>query len=97
MRVTPHHQQIIVPLVDLSSERLVFLGGPETYLGAGGLLPCIVGTAFVFFAIGAIKSRWSLTTWWCSGSGTFIIGMSAAALAFGVGFGFRMLFNAPAG
>ena len=68
-----------------------------TYLGAGGLFPCIVGTGFVFFAIGAIKSRWSLTTWWRSGFGTFLIGMSAAALAFGVGFGFRMLFNTPAG
>jgi len=67
-----------------------------TYLGAGGLFPCIVGTAFVFFAIGAIKSWWSLTTWWRSGLETFLIGMSAAALAFGVGFGFRMLFNAPA-
>ncbi|MGA8692144.1 MAG: VIT1/CCC1 transporter family protein [Methyloceanibacter sp.] len=68
-----------------------------TYLGAGGLLPCIVGTGFVFFAIGAIKSRWSLTKWWRSGFGTFFIGMSAAALAFGVGFGFRTLFNVSTG
>jgi VIT1/CCC1 family predicted Fe2+/Mn2+ transporter len=68
-----------------------------TYLGAGGLVPCMVGTGVVFFAIGAIKSRWSLTTWWRSGFATFCIGMSAAALAFGVGFGFRMLFNLSAG
>jgi VIT1/CCC1 family predicted Fe2+/Mn2+ transporter len=68
-----------------------------TYLGAGGLVPCVVGTGVVFFAIGAIKSRWSLTTWWRSGFATFCIGMSAAALAFGVGFGFRMLFNLSAG
>jgi VIT1/CCC1 family predicted Fe2+/Mn2+ transporter len=67
-----------------------------TYLGAGGLVPCMVATGFVFFAIGAIKSRWSLTTWWRSGLGTFLIGMSAAALAFSVGFGFRMLFNVSA-
>jgi VIT1/CCC1 family predicted Fe2+/Mn2+ transporter len=67
-----------------------------TYLGAGGLVPCVVGTGVVFFAIGAIKSGWSLTTWWRSGFGT-CIGMSAAALAFGVGFGFRMLFNLSAG
>jgi len=66
-----------------------------TFLGAGGLVPCGVATGVVFFAIGAIKSRWSLTSWWRSGFGTFVIGMSAAALAFGVGFGFRMLFDVP--
>ena len=68
-----------------------------TYLGAGGLLPCVAATGLVFFAIGAIKSRWSLTAWWRSGLGTFIIGMFAAALAFWVGFGLRMLFNLSAG
>jgi VIT1/CCC1 family predicted Fe2+/Mn2+ transporter len=68
-----------------------------TYLGSGGLVACVVATGFVFFAIGAIKSRWSLISWWRSGLGTFFIGMVAAVLAFGVGFGFRMLFNMPAG
>ncbi len=68
-----------------------------TYLGAGGLIPCVVATGAAFFAIGAIKSRWSLTSWWRSGLGTFCIGMSAAALAFAVGFGFRMLFKVSAG
>jgi VIT1/CCC1 family predicted Fe2+/Mn2+ transporter len=67
-----------------------------TYLGARGLVPCVVATGVVFFAIGAIKSRWSLTAWWRSGLGTFFIGMIAAALAFGVGFGLKMLFNLPA-
>lgn len=33
-----------------------------TFLGAGGLVPCGVATGVVFFAIGAIKSRWSLTS-----------------------------------
>lgn len=68
-----------------------------TFLGAGGLVPCMVATGLVFFAIGAIKSRWSLTSWWRSGLATFLIGMSAAALAFLVGFGFRMLFNVSVG
>ena len=68
-----------------------------TYLGAGGLVPCVVATGAVFFAIGAVKSRWSLTTWWQSGLGTFCIGMFAAALAFWVGFGLRTLFNISAG
>jgi VIT1/CCC1 family predicted Fe2+/Mn2+ transporter len=53
----------------------------------------VAATGAVFFAIGAVKSRWSLASWWQSGLGTFVIGMSAAALAFGVGFGFRLLFN----
>ena len=68
-----------------------------TFLGAGGLVPCVAATGLVFFAIGAIKSRWSLATWWRAGMATFLIGMSAAALAFLVGFGFRMLFNVQAG
>jgi len=68
-----------------------------TYLGAGGLVSCVVATGVVFFAIGAIKSRWSLTAWWRSGLGTFSIGMFAAALAFWVGFGFRTLFNLSSG
>jgi vacuolar iron transporter family protein len=63
------------------------------YLGAGGLAPSVVATGMVFFAIGAVKSKWSLTSWWRSGFGTFVIGMSAAALAFCVGFGFRVLFK----
>jgi VIT1/CCC1 family predicted Fe2+/Mn2+ transporter len=68
-----------------------------TYLGGGGLVPCAIATGMVFFFIGAIKSRWSLTTWWRSGFGTLFIGMIAAALAFSVGFGFRMLFNVSSG
>ena len=68
-----------------------------TYLGAGGLIPCVVATGVIFFAIGAIKSRWSLTRWWWSGLGTLCIGMVAAALAFWVGFGFRTLFNLSSG
>jgi len=68
-----------------------------TYLGAGGLVPCVVATGAVFFMIGAIKSRWSLTGWWWSGFETFLIGMGAAALAFCVGFGFKMLFSPSPG
>jgi vacuolar iron transporter family protein len=48
-----------------------------------------------FFSIGAIISRWSLAKW--SGLATFLIGMLAAALAFGVGFGLRTLFDISAG
>ena len=38
-----------------------------------------------FFAIGALKSRWALTSWWRSGVETLLIGGAAAAIAYGVG------------
>lgn len=42
-------------------------------------------TMGVFFAIGALKSRWSLAPWWHSGLETFLIGGVAAAIAYYVG------------
>ncbi len=42
-------------------------------------------TLGVFFAIGALKSRWSLAPWWRSGLETLAIGGAAAAIAFLVG------------
>jgi VIT1/CCC1 family predicted Fe2+/Mn2+ transporter len=42
-------------------------------------------TGAVFFAIGALKSRWSLAPWWRSGLETLAIGGTAAAIAYGVG------------
>ena len=42
-------------------------------------------TMGVFFAIGALKSRWSLAPWWRSGGETLLIGGAAAAMAFAVG------------
>lgn len=42
-------------------------------------------TMATFFAIGALKSFWSLSPWWRSAGETLLIGGSAAALAFGVG------------
>lgn len=42
-------------------------------------------TMAVFFAIGALKSRWSLAPWWRSGGETLMIGGAAAAIAYGVG------------
>lgn len=68
------------------------------FLAAGliPLLPFMLGlagafalsawvTAAVFFAIGALKSRWSLAPWWRSGAETLLIGGVAAGIAFGVG------------
>lgn len=42
-------------------------------------------TMATFFAIGALKSFWSVGPWWRSASETLLIGGAAAALAFGVG------------
>ncbi|MCG7518683.1 VIT1/CCC1 transporter family protein [Ruegeria sp. Ofav3-42] len=42
-------------------------------------------TLAVFFAIGALKSRWSLAPWWRSGLETLLIGGAAALIAYLVG------------
>jgi len=68
-----------------------------TYLLPGGLTLCVAATGATFFGVGAIKSLWSPVGWLRSGLEVFLIGMSAAALAFVVGYGFRVLFNLSAG
>lgn len=68
------------------------------FLAAGviPLLPFIFGisrafslstgmTLVTFFAIGALKSKWSLSPWWRSGLETLLIGGVAALIAFYVG------------
>jgi VIT1/CCC1 family predicted Fe2+/Mn2+ transporter len=45
----------------------------------------LYATGVAFFAIGAIKSKWSLAPWWRSGIETFLIGMTASAMAYFVG------------
>ena len=42
-------------------------------------------TMATFFAIGALKSFWSLSPWWKSAGETLLIGGAAALLAYGVG------------
>jgi VIT1/CCC1 family predicted Fe2+/Mn2+ transporter len=42
-------------------------------------------TLITFFAIGAYKSKWSLSPWWRSGFETLLIGGTAAAIAYFVG------------
>lgn len=48
-----------------------------------------VMTLATFFAIGALKSQWSLSPWWRSAIETLLIGGCAAAIAFLVGTLFR--------
>ncbi len=47
---------------------------------------CITLTGFTFFAIGSVKARWSLISWWRSGLETLGIGLGAAGIAYVVGF-----------
>jgi vacuolar iron transporter family protein len=79
------------PLKAATSTFLAFL-----ICGLVPLLPFVVSlpapialstasTAAVFFAIGSVKSRWSLTAWWRSDFETLTIGMAAAAFAFAAG------------
>lgn len=56
-------------------------------LGADASMPIAsLMTAFVFFFIGSLKSIWSTTPWWRSGSETLAIGTVAAVLAWLVGY-----------
>ncbi len=84
-----------------SVKRSPIMSGLATFIafivcGAVPLLPFIFGlkasaltatiaTALVFFIIGAMKSAWSTQRWYWSGLETFVIGISAAGMAFGVG------------
>ena len=52
---------------------------------SGGFALSAWMTAAVFFAIGALKSRWSLAPWWRSGIETLLIGGVAASIAYVVG------------
>jgi VIT1/CCC1 family predicted Fe2+/Mn2+ transporter len=62
-----------------------------SYLIAHDFAVCAGTTGLVFFTIGALKSRWSLAGWLGSGLETLLIGMSAAGLAFGIGYWLRAL------
>jgi vacuolar iron transporter family protein len=54
---------------------------------------CVVATVCACFAIGAVKSRYSLTAWWQSGFDTVFLGMAAAALAYAAGHTLRLLID----
>lgn len=43
-------------------------------------------TGVTFFAIGAVKSRWSLQAWWRSALETLLIGSAAAGIAYFAGY-----------
>ena len=45
------------------------------------------------FALGVIKSKYSILTWYYSGVETMILGICCAAVAFAIGFEVNTLFN----
>lgn len=47
--------------------------------------PSAIMTGATFFAIGSIRSRWSPKPWWLAGLETFVIGMTAATVAYVIG------------
>lgn len=63
-----------------------FLLGSE-----GAFNQAMLATGTVFFAIGALKSRWATMTWLRSGLETLAIGVVAAYIAYGVGHLVQML------
>jgi vacuolar iron transporter family protein len=66
-----------------------------SYLLGYRLAWCVIATGFVFFGIGAAKSRWSTAGLLRSGAETLLIGMAAAGLSFAVGFGLREFVTVP--
>ena len=59
---------------------LPYLAGARNSFAISAVL-----TGAVFFAIGSVKSKWSLAPWWRSGLETLLVGSAAASLAYGVG------------
>jgi VIT1/CCC1 family predicted Fe2+/Mn2+ transporter len=60
---------------------------PFLFLAPETAMPvALTMTSVVFFAIGSMKSRWSLTRWWVSGIETLAIGLVAAFAAYAIGY-----------
>ncbi|MGB0720354.1 MAG: VIT1/CCC1 transporter family protein [Bdellovibrionales bacterium] len=46
-------------------------------------------SGLTFFAIGSLKSHWSIKSWWREGGETVLIGLFAAGLAYVIGYGLK--------
>jgi vacuolar iron transporter family protein len=64
-----------------------------SFLLPTGFYGCAIATSATFFGVGAVKSLWSRFGWVRSGLEVLSIGMAAAALAFAVGYGLKLLFG----
>jgi hypothetical protein len=90
-------QEVRSPWRAASSTFVAFLA-----CGLAPLVPFLLGashafliasllTGAVFFAIGSVKSLWSITSWWRSGMETLLVGAIAAALAYAAGVALKGL------
>ncbi len=66
---------------------------PFIFAVASPFLWSSVSTALVFFIIGSVKSRWSITSWWHSGLMTLLVGAAAALLAYFTGYLIHVYFG----
>lgn len=55
----------------------------------------LAASALTFFAIGSIKSLWSVHSFWREGLETMFIGLAAAGFAFAIGYGLQDFVPAP--
>lgn len=58
---------------------------PYLVIPEAAFTPSILLTGFVFFLIGALKSKWSVIPWWRSGLTTLAVGLLAAITAYLIG------------
>ncbi len=70
---------------------LPFLVVPDMLGRVPAFIWSVILTAVTFFIIGSAKSRWSVVSWWRSGSETLLIGLAAAVMAYAIGFWLRNL------
>ena len=64
---------------------------PYLFATEHSLTVSVILTGIVFFAIGSIKSRWSMSAWWRSGFTTLLVGAIAALLAYTTGLVLKRL------
>lgn len=58
---------------------------PYVFGMASSFMIACIATGITFFAIGALKARWTVIAWWRSGLETLLIGGLAAAAAYWIG------------
>ncbi len=74
----------VVPLIPFTIVPSIFERG-EAFVWS------VLLTGVTFFAIGSVKSRWSVISWWRSGVEALVIGLVAASIAYIIGFWLRSL------
>lgn len=70
---------------------LAFFPGDAVIARGDATILSVILTAATFFGIGSVKSRWALRSWWRSGLETTAIGLTAAGIAFAIGYALRGL------